>query len=137
MRFAAKVGLVLMAVGVLPVALLGLVSYTVSRDELQRTVGRMQTQAAEDLALFTERYVGTSIESPRLAVSALPFDDFSRGEISAVLDIPYRQLPFLSLLALGIGHRFGSRLGKPVEVIGGVVLIGIGLRILLSHFIGS
>ncbi len=100
MRFAAKVGLVLMAVGVLPVALLGLVSYTVSRDELQRTVGRMQTQAAEDLALFTERYVGTSIESLRLAVSALPFDDFSRGEISAVLDIPYRQLPFLSVLAL-------------------------------------
>ncbi len=100
MRFAAKIGLVLMAVGVLPVVLLGLVSYTVSRDELQRTVGRMQTQAAEDLALFTERYVGTSIESLRLAVSAMPFDEFSRGEISAVLDIPYRQLPFLSVLVL-------------------------------------
>jgi putative Mn2+ efflux pump MntP len=43
----------------------------------------------------------------------------------------------LSLLALGIGHRFGSRLGKPVEVIGGVVLIGIGLRIVLSHLMGG
>ncbi len=43
----------------------------------------------------------------------------------------------LSLLALWIGHRFGSRLGKPVEVIGGVVLIGMGLRILLSHLLGS
>ena len=100
MRFAAKIGLMLMAVGVLPVALLGLVSYTVSRDELQRTVGRMQTQGAEDLALFTERFVATSIESLRLAVSAMPFDEFSRGEISAVLDIPYRQLPFLSVLVL-------------------------------------
>ena len=43
----------------------------------------------------------------------------------------------LSLLALRIGHQFGSRLGKPVEVIGGVVLIGIGLRILLSHALGA
>ncbi len=39
----------------------------------------------------------------------------------------------LSLLALRIGQDFGTRLGKPVEVIGGVVLIVIGLRILLSH----
>ncbi|ABC83990.1 sensor histidine kinase [Anaeromyxobacter dehalogenans] len=100
MRFGAKIGLVLLAVGVLPVALLGLVSYTVSRDELQRTVGRMQVQAAEDLALFTERFVGNSVESLRLAVSAMPFDEFSRGELSAVLDIPYRQLPFVSILVL-------------------------------------
>jgi two-component system NtrC family sensor kinase len=100
MRFGAKIGLVLLAVGVLPVALLGLVSYTVSRDELQRTVGRMQTQAAEDLALFTDRFVSTSVESLRLAVSAMPFDEFSRGEISAVLGIPYRQLPFVSVLAV-------------------------------------
>jgi putative Mn2+ efflux pump MntP len=42
----------------------------------------------------------------------------------------------LSLAALWIGHQFGSRLGKPVEVIGGVVLIGIGLRIVLSHLLG-
>ncbi len=41
----------------------------------------------------------------------------------------------LSLVALWVGHRFGSRLGKPVEIIGGVVLIGIGLRILLAHLL--
>jgi manganese efflux pump family protein len=39
----------------------------------------------------------------------------------------------LSLVALRIGHDYGSRLGKPVEIIGGLVLVGIGLRILLSH----
>jgi two-component system, NtrC family, sensor kinase len=100
MRFGAKIGLVLLAVGVLPVALLGIVSYTVSRDELQRTVGRMQTQAAEDLALFTERYVRNSVESLRLSVSAIPFDDMSRGELSQFIGIPYRQLPFLSVLAV-------------------------------------
>ncbi|HEX9049656.1 MAG TPA: ATP-binding protein [Anaeromyxobacter sp.] len=101
MRFGAKIALVLLAVGVLPVALLGLVSYTVSRDELQRTVGRMQVQAANDLALFIERTVTTSNESLALSTSALlPLEGFSRGELSQILQIPYRQLPFVSILAL-------------------------------------
>ncbi len=100
MRFGAKIGLVLLAVGVLPVALLGLVSYTVSRDELQRTVGRMQTQTAADLALFTDRFVSSSIESLRLAVAALPFDELAPGETAQMLSVPYRQLSFVSILAV-------------------------------------
>jgi two-component system, NtrC family, sensor kinase len=100
MRFGAKIGLVLLAVGVLPVALLGLVSYTVSRDELQRTVGRMQTQTAADLALYTERFVSTSIESLRLAVAPLPFDEWAPNEISQMLGVQYRQLSFVSILAV-------------------------------------
>jgi two-component system, NtrC family, sensor kinase len=101
MRFGAKIAIVLLAVGVLPVALLGLVSYIVSRDELQRTVGRMQTQAAEDLALFTERTLTAALESLHLSTAAiLPLDDFSRSELSQILEIPYRQLPFVSILAL-------------------------------------
>ncbi len=101
MRFGAKIGLVLLAAGVLPVALLGLVSYTVSRNELQRTVGRMQTQGAEDLALFTERTVTASLENLDLSTAALlPLDEFSRGELSYILAIPFRQLPFVSIIAL-------------------------------------
>jgi two-component system, NtrC family, sensor kinase len=100
MRFRVKIGLVLLAVGVLPVALLGFASWTVSRDELQRTVGRMQTQAAGDLALFTDRFVATSVEQLRLAVAPILFDDYSQGELSAVLSLPYRQLPFVSILAV-------------------------------------
>jgi two-component system, NtrC family, sensor kinase len=103
MRYGAKIGLVLVAVGVLPVALLGLVSYVVSRDELARTVGRMQTQAAEDLALFTERTVTASMENLRLSAAALPLEDssgFARWEIAKMLAIPYRQLPFVSILAI-------------------------------------
>ncbi len=101
MRFGAKIALVFLAVGVLPVALLGLVSYMVSRDELQRTVGRMQVQSANDLALFIERTVTSSNESLALSTSALlPLEGFSRGELSQILQIPYRQLPFVSILAL-------------------------------------
>lgn len=42
----------------------------------------------------------------------------------------------LSLLGLRLGETVGSKLGKPVEVIGGLVLIGIGIRIVASHIIG-
>jgi signal transduction histidine kinase len=100
MRFGAKIGLVLLAVGVLPVALLGLVSYTVSRDELQRTVGRMQVQGAEDLALFVERTVTASLENLRLSAEWLPVEEFSQGELAQVLSVPYRHLPFVSIVAL-------------------------------------
>ncbi len=41
----------------------------------------------------------------------------------------------LSLLGLRLGNRFGMRFGKPVEIIGGFVLIGIGLQILISHLL--
>jgi len=42
----------------------------------------------------------------------------------------------LSLVGLRVGNRVGKRFGKPVEVVGGLVLIGIGVRILLTHLGG-
>ncbi|KAF0111334.1 MAG: hypothetical protein FD147_941 [Chloroflexi bacterium] len=39
----------------------------------------------------------------------------------------------LSLLGLFIGSRLGMKFGKRMELIGGLILIGIGARILLSH----
>ncbi len=41
----------------------------------------------------------------------------------------------LSLVGLRLGNTLGRRLGKPVEIAGGLVLIGLGLRILISHLI--
>ena len=42
----------------------------------------------------------------------------------------------LSLLGLRMGNGVGKRFGKPVEVLGGLVLIGIGIRIVVSHLVG-
>jgi putative Mn2+ efflux pump MntP len=39
----------------------------------------------------------------------------------------------LSLAGLRLGHGFGAALGRPFEFIGGLVLIGIGIQIVLSH----
>lgn len=42
----------------------------------------------------------------------------------------------LSLVGLSLGNRLGQRFGKSMEVIGGVILIGIGLRVLITHLMG-
>ncbi len=39
----------------------------------------------------------------------------------------------LSLVGVAVGHVFGSRFEKPATIIGGIVLIAIGLKILLEH----
>lgn len=39
----------------------------------------------------------------------------------------------LSLVGLRLGTTAGRKVGKPVELIGGLVLIGIGARIVLEH----
>ena len=39
----------------------------------------------------------------------------------------------LSLIGVCVGHVFGSRFEKPATIVGGVVLIGIGLKILVEH----
>jgi putative Mn2+ efflux pump MntP len=39
----------------------------------------------------------------------------------------------LSLFGLLAGNRLGQRFGKRMEVLGGLLLIGIGLRILITH----
>ncbi len=42
----------------------------------------------------------------------------------------------LSLVGLRIGRGLGSRLGRPFQIVGGLLLIGIGIRILLGHLLG-
>lgn len=40
---------------------------------------------------------------------------------------------FLSLLGVFIGNRFGHLFESKIEIAGGVILIGIGIKILLEH----
>ena len=41
----------------------------------------------------------------------------------------------MSMLGLALGRRLGCRFGKNMEVVGGIILILIGLRVVLSHTI--
>ena len=42
----------------------------------------------------------------------------------------------VSMAGAYVGHRLDSVFGKRMEIIGGIVLILIGFRILLSHLTG-
>ena len=42
-----------------------------------------------------------------------------------------------SMTAIRIGKSAGSKLGKEVEIIGGLILIGIGIKIFLEHMLAS
>jgi len=43
----------------------------------------------------------------------------------------------LVLIGVRMGNRFGTWLGKPMEVLGGIILIIVGLRILYTHLTGQ
>lgn len=54
--------------------------------------------------------------------------------ISASLTIGVVTL-ILSVFGLLVGNGLGARFGKKMEILGGLILNGIGLRILISHLI--
>jgi putative Mn2+ efflux pump MntP len=41
----------------------------------------------------------------------------------------------LSLVGLFIGDELGVRFGKRMEILGGLILLGIGIRVLLTHLL--
>jgi putative Mn2+ efflux pump MntP len=43
----------------------------------------------------------------------------------------------LTVVGMVLGGRIGVRLGKRVEILGGLILIGIGLKILISHLVAG
>jgi len=44
----------------------------------------------------------------------------------------------LSVLGLFAGHRFGAMLGSKLDIVGGLILIGLGLKIFIEHeFLGG
>jgi signal transduction histidine kinase len=92
--------LVLALVGVVPVLLLGGLSFRANRDELHHLVGGLQTQAATDLARSCQRLVLMGVDNLRLAAEYLPLERLGPQDASAVLSIPLRQLETLNLLVL-------------------------------------
>ena len=73
--------------------------------------------------------VATSIDA--LAVG-LSMSMVSVDIVQAVLLIGAASL-VLSIIGLKLGHKLSKLFGKRMEVIGGVLLIGIGIRIVITH----
>ncbi|HAG17244.1 MAG TPA: hypothetical protein DCG69_12100 [Bacteroidales bacterium] len=73
--------------------------------------------------------IGTSIDALAVGVS------FAFLEIDIVIPVLIIFLVtfILSLIGIQIGKFYGQRLGKKMELLGGLILIGIGIKILLEH----
>ena len=95
--------------------------------ECRRGPGRMGAATMLALAL------ATSIDA--LAVG-LSFSALAVGIVRPALAIGLVTFA-LSLLAGVAGRRFGPRLGERAELLGGLILIAIGLRILIGHLAGG
>ncbi len=100
MRFRSKIFAVLTVVGLLPLALLGFLTFTVNRDELERTATQAQEAVAQEAARGAEHWVARGVEGLRLSISILPFDQLNADEVAAALHIPYGQLQVIDALAL-------------------------------------
>ena len=100
----------------------------------------VKTTAAEieDLQciLLTERRllilsIGTSIDALAVGLT-FSFLRHNIGEPAIIIGV----ITFvLSFLAMHVGRLVGSRISKYAHLVGGIILIGIGLRILLSHML--
>jgi putative Mn2+ efflux pump MntP len=73
--------------------------------------------------------VATSIDALAVGIS------FAFLDVDIVPAVVLIGLTTAAFTAVGvvIGHRAGARFRGPAEVVGGLILIGIGLRVLLSH----
>ncbi|MFL5424453.1 MAG: ATP-binding protein [Myxococcales bacterium] len=100
MSFRSKIFLVLALVGLAPLLVIGWLSFSLNRAELEKQVGGSQAALAQEAARGAERTLARAIESLRLSVAILPVFELEPAERSAALLIPYRQLDFVGAVAL-------------------------------------
>ena len=87
-----------------------------------------------DTEAFTVREVvllavATSIDALAVGVS-FAFLDVNVGVAVAAIGLVTFALSFVAVF---VGYRIGTRFRRPAEILGGLVLIGIGTQILIEH----
>ncbi|HEX2875302.1 MAG TPA: manganese efflux pump MntP family protein [Polyangiaceae bacterium] len=95
-------------------------------------------EAADEAAAFGLKVmlllaIATSIDA-LAAGFALPLMGAPLGVSLLTIGVTTASLSALGLFA---GHRFGAALGSRLDAVGGIVLIGLGLKTLLEHLGGG
>ncbi|NEN78715.1 manganese efflux pump MntP family protein [Nocardioides zeae] len=93
---------------------------------------RVATYLPLTLAVVLPLAVATSIDAAAVGVT-FGVLSLGVGEVLVAVTIIGVVTFALSLAAVFVGARVGERLGQWAEVVGGVILVLIGLRILLDH----
>jgi putative Mn2+ efflux pump MntP len=73
--------------------------------------------------------VATSIDALAVGIS---FAALSVNIASSALIIGLTTF-LLSLVGVAVGHAFGSRFERPAQMVGGIVLVCIGIKVLVEH----
>jgi putative Mn2+ efflux pump MntP len=100
-------------------------------DEAEEDCGPVRSGRAEWLALLTTA-VATSIDAAAVG-AGLALVDVDMVTTSALIGAVTFAVAFGGVL---IGRAAGAHLGRWAEMAGGVVLIGLGAKILLEHTMG-
>ena len=85
--------------------------------------------SAIDLREFLVLAVATSIDALAAGISFAALNVDIVASVSLIGVITFA----LSVVGVAVGHFFGARYERPASVVGGVVLILIGLKVLLEH----
>ena len=107
--------------------LLAVVGINMIRESLSK-----ESESLNDLIDFktmTPLAIATSIDALAIGITLA----FLRVNIIGAVTIIGIITIFLSMIGVFIGNEFGKKYRKIAETLGGIVLIGIGLKILLEH----
>lgn len=100
--------------------------------EMRRPLPEHETQKTCSIKLLFVQSVATSIDALAVGVGFAVLDVniyLSAGIIAATTFV-------CSLLGVLIGKKFGPFLKDKAQLLGGVILIGIGVKIFLEHILG-
>jgi manganese efflux pump family protein len=112
--------------------LLGFLGLKMIIEGLKRTEDKEAKDYSKPLILLTIA-VGTSIDAFAIGIS-FAFLDFKIWMSGIIIGI----VTFLaSMTAIRIGKSAGEKLGGKVEVIGGLILVAIGIKIFLEHILAA
>lgn len=93
---------------------------------------KMKSRAVDTVSGYGNHAIATSLDAMAVGVG-LAF--LQVNIIATALAIGCATL-IMSTLGMMVGRFIGSIIGKKAEILGGLVLIGIGVQILWTHFHG-
>jgi len=112
--------------------------------EATRPAGRGEGDSSSSRAGDTNGASPFGLKVLALLAVATSIDALAAGITLAVSGVPIVTAcvvigvitAVLSLGGVHAGHRFGARFGKRLEILGGVVLVGLAVKALVDHFRG-
>lgn len=109
--------------------LLGFIGINMIREALSSEDDEDEKNVSLDFKTMSVLAIATSIDALAVGVT---FAFFKVSIISAVAFIGIITFT-LSILGVKIGNVFGSKYKSKAEFVGGLILIGMGIKILISH----